>query len=56
MLQQGYAKDSKLVYHSGKLLTGADPASFALVGNEADRDAADKTHSYYEGRRVKSQK
>ena len=53
MLEHGYAKDNKRVYHDGKVLTGADPISFALVGNESDRDAADKTHSYYEGRRIK---
>lgn len=56
VLESGYAKDGKRVYYEGKVLTGADPVSFALVDNESDRDAADKTHSYYNGRRVKLEK
>ena len=53
VLQSGYAKDRKHIYYEGRILTGADPVSFALVENEADRDAADKTHSYHEGRQIK---
>ena len=53
VLESGYAKDNKRVYHDGKVLAGADPTSFALVGNEPDQDAADKKHSYYEGKRIK---
>ena len=56
ILESGYAKDGKWVYYEGDILNGGDPVSFALVGNEADRDAADKTHSYYNGRRVKLKK
>jgi len=53
VLKSGYAKDAKRVYYDGKILSGAETGSFALVDNEADRDAADKTHSYHEGQRVK---
>lgn len=52
-LDYGYAKDAKRVYYQGKVLVGADPISFAMVGNEPDRDAADRIHSYETGRRVK---
>ena len=53
MLEYGYAKDVNRVYYEGKVLKGANPVSFAMVTNEADRDAADKSHSYKTGRRVK---
>ena len=52
MLEYGYAKDAGRVYYEGKALPHADAASFAMVTNEADRDAADKTHSYAAGRRI----
>ncbi len=53
VLEYGYAKDAKRVYYEGNVLKGADPVSFTMVTNEADRDAADKTHSYKSGGRVK---
>lgn len=53
MLERGYAKDAKRVYYKGKVLRGADPISFVMVNNEVGRDAADKVHSYAEGRWVK---
>lgn len=53
MLEHGYAKDANRVYYEGKVLRGADPISFAMVSNEANRDAADKVHSYAGGQRVK---
>ena len=53
VLESSYAKDIKHMYYNGKIMAGADPASFAIVGNEADRDAADKKHSYHEGKQVK---
>ncbi|WP_332369717.1 DKNYY domain-containing protein [Spirosoma telluris] len=56
VLESGYAKDGKRVYYDGKVLTDADPVSFDLVRNEADRDAADKKLSYYAGKRVKPDK
>jgi hypothetical protein len=56
VLESGYAKDDKRIYYVGEVLAGADPVSFALVSNEADRDAADKTHSYSKGLRIKIEK
>jgi DKNYY family len=53
VLESGYAKDAKRVYYNGRVLSGAEPTSFALVGNSAERDAADKFNSYYQGKRVK---
>ncbi|GAB2563719.1 DKNYY domain-containing protein [Spirosoma aerophilum] len=53
VLESGYAKDAKQVFYAGKVLTHAHPASFTLIANEAGRDAADKTHSYHQGQRVR---
>lgn len=49
---QGYAVDGARVWHRGRLLAGADGASFEVVGDGVESDARDARHRYLRGRRL----
>lgn len=56
MLAYGYARTATQVYHSGKPVSGADPASFATLERPSETaDAQDRNATYQQGRRVTMQ-
>jgi DKNYY family protein len=53
LLDGGYAKTDTQVYHAGRLVPGADAASFAILESPTQAvDAKDRTHTYQQGRRT----
>jgi len=50
-LAASYSKDSHNVYHCGRVVVGADPATFAVI-NKATSHARDQAHEYNLGRRI----
>lgn len=51
ILTGGYAKDSRRAYHMGKVVEGADPATF-VVTDEKFQKANDASHRYEQGKLV----